>query len=308
MGVRTVPCMYISLQDLNPRIAKALNEQVVVLSEKRADQQDLSEQERHACAVLQQQEMTDTQLPPFSGTTVPLLMSVLIVGTYASSYIDYTVSAFGVPLTFASFLCLVGWLSRKTEPVGQVRYSPEVLRAVFPLILRTRAEGIYHEALLLLSDREIPLDDPTRRDVLRHLNALLEDRYQLDTHRRRVLTLKDSHALADLEAERDALAQRMERADDAAAREALRQSTALCEARLESVRALDPMLARLDAQQEIIHQALASIHFALARLQVAPAPLAMPSIAEIHQTVARINSQTRAVEEAVAEVMALRAG
>jgi hypothetical protein len=299
--------MYISQQDLNPRIAKAFDEQILVLSEKRARQQDLSEPERHACAVLERQQEADTQLPPFSGTTVPLLMSVLIVGTYAGFYFDYTVSAFGAPLTFASLLCFVGWLSRKTEIVGPLRCSPEVLRAVFPLILRTRAEDIYYESLLLLSDRETPLDEPTRRDILRHLNTLLENRYQLDTNRRRILTLKDSHALAGLEAERDELEQKRERTDDVVTQEALRQSVALCQARLESARALGPMLTRLDAQQEIIHQALASIHFALARLQVAPATLAMPDITEIHQTVARINNQTRAMEEAVAEVMALRA-
>jgi phosphoribosylformylglycinamidine (FGAM) synthase PurS component len=68
------------------------------------------------------------------------------------------------------------------------------------------------------------------------------------------------------------------------------------------------MLGRLDAQGEVIQQALASVHFAVARLRAtAPVPFAA-SVRDIKETVARINRQTRAVEEAVTEVMTLRGG
>lgn len=299
--------MFMNLDDLNPRLVNALRQQVRELSDKSSRSHVLSKPERDAFRVLEQQADRVDELPFFARTTVPLVLSVLIVGLYASCYIDYTLSLYGAPVTMASLVWLVGWMGRRAQPAETAYYSPEVVRAVLPLALRSPGERLYYDALVLLADRDTLIDEPTRRDVLQQLNALLDSRYQIDLQRERVSRLINTYPAARVQAERDDLERRMEQTKDAVTWEALRQSAELCDTRLRGVLALDPMLRRLEAQQEMIHQALASVHLALARLQAAVlgAPVAL-GIADIRDTVTRVNNQTQAVEQAVAEVMALR--
>ena len=184
--------------------------------------------------------------------------------------------------------------------------SPEVVKAVSPLIAHDRTETLFYETLELLTDKHTPLDGAARRDVLRQVSTLVESRWELDRHRSQLGSVLPEASLDTLEAELAGLQKRQEQAPDRIARESLRQCADLCASRLQSARALHDLHHRLDAQGEVVHQALATVHFALVRLRAAPASLAAPHLADIRQTVARIESQTRAIEAAAEEVRALR--
>jgi hypothetical protein len=188
-------------------------------------------------------------------------------------------------------------------------YPPDVIKSVSPLVARGRTDAVFYDALLLLTDANTPLETSARRDVLRQINALIESRYDLDRHRAQIGSLLNDAALSALESELRDLERRQSeavRAGDVPAAESLGAGVELCAGRLESALGLRALSARLDAQGEVIHQALAAIHFSLARLRAAPAALSAPNLADIRQTVARIENQTRAIEQAADEVRALR--
>lgn len=302
--------MRITLDDLNGRVAASFREKVRALLEEESPETGcLSAAERHARTLLRQE--TAAKVPGRTGSVFPLIASLLLVGSYASFYFDANVPAVVVPVALSSLGVLtigqVVLIGRETRS-QQRHYPPEVMQAVFSLVLRTRAEGIYRDILLLLADRDMPLDDQAARDILRQLNLLLENRFRLETQRRKVGSLLAATSLSQLEAERAELGRKAAQTQDAVAGETLQESVDLCERRLQHARALLPMLERLDAQQEVIHQALATVHSALVRLQAASLTLAAVSVSDITETVHRIDAQTRAVEQAVEEVMTLRVG
>ena len=63
----------------------------------------------------------------------------------------------------------------------------------------------------------------------------------------------------------------------------------------------------MEVVKELILQSLASVQAGLARTVAAPAEPAATEVAALQESVLQMNQQARAVEEAVAEVVALRA-
>lgn len=184
-------------------------------------------------------------------------------------------------------------------------------RTAFADTADTRAERLYGEIVLLLADSSSPLDARVGRDILRQCNALVADSFRVEAQHRKVERLLGAggtaaaQEIARGEAEHAALQQRFDACPDPLARRSLGESVALCAERVETLRALAPMVGRLEAHQEVICQALLLARAALAREQVAPVALHAPDVSGLRQIVRRIGSQTRAVEEAVAEVISL---
>jgi hypothetical protein len=94
---------------------------------------------------------------------------------------------------------------------------------------------------------------------------------------------------------------------DERARADLSQSLAICEERLRNARELDPLIERLDAQREVVIQTMLSVQSSVSRLQIAPSALTAPDVADVRRVIGEVNVQTKAVEDAVQQVMALRA-
>ncbi|HZO90495.1 MAG TPA: hypothetical protein VFB38_19365 [Chthonomonadaceae bacterium] len=213
-------------------------------------------------------------------------------------------------VTFAAGLTSgVRWSHRATQ---KARLREEVrleeMRAVFPLLRLTRAERVYCDTLLLLARMDAtPEAEQTVRETLRQLNDLLESSRQLETRRQSLLPLLGANVVKELEEEYGALGRRLDEATDNVTRQSLQQSLQMCAARLENARALQQGLERLNVQQEAIIHTLASAQSALARMQVSPEPQAALAAEEIAETVAQMNQQTYAVEQAVQEVISLRA-
>lgn len=327
----------LSLADLSPRVARALGEQVAALNVKRATEgrERLSDAEKRALAALEQADRRGARagaaveaLPPLNFTErffLPFAYSSAVVAAYVGSYFHPAVMIVGFPVLLVMIGGLYVYLlpggsgydervmavgTRAAAHVALRRvYPPDVLKSVSPLVVKGRTDAVFYDALLLLTDANTPLETNARRDVLRQINVLIESRYDLDRHRAQIGALLNDAALSALESElRDLQRRESEaaRAGDAPAAESLAHSVELCAGRVESALALRALAARLDAQGEVIHQALAAIHFSLARLRAAPAALSAPNLADIRQTVARIESQTRAIEQAADEVRALR--
>lgn len=330
--------------DLSPRVARALSDQVAALNVKRAraaagheDAAPLSETERRAVAALEQVENRQPRggavsaaqtLPPLSFTDrffLPAAYSSAVVAAYVGSYFHPAVMIVGFPLLLLMIVGLCVYLGPANMDGATAAASsgvfaattalrrafpPELLKSVSPLVAKSRTDALYYDALALLTDAQTPLDAHARRDVLRQINSLLDSRYDLDRHQHQIgVRLAGDANVSALESELRSLEARQTeaaRTGDTQTAESLGQSVLLCQERLASARALDALSRRLDAEREMVHQALASIQLSLTRLRAAPAALVAPNFADIRQTVARIESQTRSIEQAADELRALR--
>jgi hypothetical protein len=200
------------------------------------------------------------------------------------------------------------WLALRARPDRLKRsIALEELRAVLPLLRLTRAERIYCDTLLLLRRMDVTAEtERSLRDTLAQLNQLVLADRQLEQRRQALLPLLGNNVAAELEAEFGELGRRLDQARDPIVRQALEQSLQACQARLENAKALDQGLERLKAQQEAILHTISSAQSAMARLQVAPQPQTELAAQEIAESVAQMNQQTYAVEQAVQEVLMLR--
>lgn len=182
---------------------------------------------------------------------------------------------------------------------------PDLLAAALPLLSLSRVEKAYGEALVPLAALE-SLDERTGRDILSQLNSLTAHYRQLEAQRERLRAAIGGNTAESLQVEREALQRRAKEANDPVTKRALQESLQMCEARLQQAQALEPALHRMDAQQEVIIQTLASVRASLARLQLVSAAVSAPEVEEIQRTVLQISTQAQAMEQAVQEVMAVR--
>lgn len=183
--------------------------------------------------------------------------------------------------------------------------SLEEMNAVFRLLTLSRSERIYADTLLLLARSEVGSAEEPVRATLRQINALVEHSRMLEHRRTALLPVMGSNALADLEEQYAELGRKIDQTTDDLVRQSLQQSLQMIWNRLENARAFEQGLERLRAQEQAIRHTLASAQAALARMQLAPEVQTALAAQEIADTVTRMNLHTRAVEQAVQEVMML---
>lgn len=184
--------------------------------------------------------------------------------------------------------------------------SPEAMRGASHLISLSRAEQLYCEAVAALIEAAPVLGETVQGEILQQLNGLLESHRKLDIPIRRYAA-SASVSVETLEDEIAGLNRRREELTDAAAREMMDQSIALCGRRLEQAKALKPAREQAEAQQELILQTLASVAASLTRTGAVPSAPVSAEVTELQESVTQANRRAQAVEEAVAEVMALNA-
>jgi len=236
-------------------------------------------------------------------------IALLVVLLYLSVCFHWTGPAATFALTALPVgLVTVGCLPINTVPKrlrGRIIANDSVQRA-FTGITGTRTERLYGDVVLLLlgnGEKISRRDYRLRHDILRECNSLLRDHLRIEKHRRRVQRLlESSEPLAEVEAEYIHLVARMEAETDSVARHSLEESAALCAERADSLKALQPMLSRLNAHNEVICQALLLARTALTRAQAVPVALTAPDISGLRDAVRRVTYETKAVEEAVTEL------
>lgn len=202
------------------------------------------------------------------------------------------------------------WWAMRAAPKASLRRQilPTEMKVVFSLLSLTRAERIYCDALLLLARTQADAGtEQTLRETLKQLNTLLQSHRQLEARRASLLPIMGMNSIPELEREYGELGRRLDQTTDSVARQSLQQSLQMCANRLENARNLHTSLERLNVQQEAIAQTLSSTLSAMARMQVAPDAQSALVAEEIASTISEMNQRTYAVEQAVEEVIQLRA-
>jgi len=185
--------------------------------------------------------------------------------------------------------------------------QPDVLRLVLPILSESSPlERLYGDVLLILKEKENLLGAKRATNLLKQLNLLLQNGRLIEEQQQEIRRVGNSQSMSDMERERDRLAARLERAKDEEARETWRQALLLCEAGLARARALEPLRERLDAQETMICQTLASMESAVAGWTLAPVTAVSVTLESVQEAVSGLRRQTAAVEQAVQEVMGRR--
>jgi hypothetical protein len=230
---------------------------------------------------------------------VALAIGIGVVAFGSSLLVGILLACLGVGATTWVFW----WGSRQTR----VRWcQPDVLRLVLPILAEsTRMERLYGDVLLLLKEQESLLGAKRTHDLLEQLNLLLQNGRLIEEQQREILRVQNSQSRGEMKRERDRLVARLDRAKDDEARETWRQTLLLVDARHRLARDLEPFRERLEAQEKMICETLASMESAIAGLTLAPVAAVSVTLESVQETVLRLHQQTAAVGQAVQEVMGM---
>jgi hypothetical protein len=204
---------------------------------------------------------------------------------------------------------LLGKPSKEEEQREQERQAimlREEIRLLLPALKLSKAEQTYVEILLQMMDERTGLDEIVGLEMLQALNRMIGDYRQIVAQTEAVLAAMRENPVRTLEEERARLAARLEQSADPIARETLQRSLEISESRLESVRSLATALERLDAQEEMCRQTLASVRSSLSRMKTSQAAMATGDQEEIQRVAENLNARAGALEQAIQEVMNLR--
>ena len=172
----------------------------------------------------------------------------------------------------------------------------------------TPLDRAYCEVLVWLAKPGLRVDEETARSVLGELNRLAGHYRTLEGQKAELASLSNALSHENAVAELERLTKQLASAEDPEARRSIEESVELCKQRVESTRQIEPAAERLQAQQELILQTLASIQASLARLAQADHLLSETDLAAIREQSEAIQAHAEAVESAVEEVVALRRG
>ena len=250
-----------------------------------------------------------------------LFGAVALLATFVLHYLLVVTTRWQWPPLLGLFtaavpgLTLYAILSRHYGGRLRHQYEHLLLRELLSQVPQTRAERTYAEIISLLTERGPSGNghsEKESRSLLSQMNALMQAGSELEAQEKKLRASAAPDQVAALQSEREQLERRRDAAADPVARQALAQSLELCSARLEGARRLGPVRERVQAQQEFVAQTLLTLQGALAHRDAVPEgggpSVSLPqAAAQVQEVVAQINNQTRAVEEAVQEVLTPRA-
>lgn len=188
----------------------------------------------------------------------------------------------------------------------QNNMNAEELRAVMQVASLSLSETSYIEVVCSLLEAGDNIPDEIAREILQSLSILIDRYRHIDAQLERLKKVVGNESVEALEAEHFRLVDRTAQVEDPQAKEDMQQGLAMCEKRLQDVRALAPSIERLAAQKEVLHQTLMTIQASVVRMQAAPRAVSLPDTTELRQAVDEVTIKTRAVEEAVAEVLVIQ--
>ncbi len=236
-----------------------------------------------------------------------VLGATIVGGTFALSGAHN--AAIGGMSIIGGYLSAIGTglFSVFSTKFGQNRFvSAEELRALSSGLELGGPEMVYLDTISAMLEAGDNISEQTGQEILKTLGTLLEQARYVNDRRERLRKAAGAESATKLVEERHRLAGRIANAEDPQARQDLTHSLAMCDERLSHATELSPLLERLDAQWEVIDQTLRSVQASVSRLQVAPTALAAPDVEEVKRVVDQITVQTKAVEDAVQQVMSLR--
>ena len=241
-----------------------------------------------------------------------VLAAIPIGGTFGAAIVaasgGNSSAMFGVAFMAAYFSALgTGLVSVLASKNSKNRPIPaDELRVLSSGLELSKPERAYLDTVCALADAGNNVSDETAREILSTLSELLDQATYVEDRSERLRNAASTESVTELEAERGRMAERLASVQDPQAKLDFTHSLQMCDDRLRNARALAPLIERLDAQREVIHQTLLSVLSSVSRLQMAPTAITAPDVEEVKRVVEQVTAQTHAVEDAVQQVIALR--
>ncbi|RYG21240.1 hypothetical protein EON82_19175 [bacterium] len=178
----------------------------------------------------------------------------------------------------------------------------EELVHLAPALRLTRIQRAYLDARTVLESLALPAE--MESELTGQLTQLVDEEARL-------LAMKEQGNVRAtppeaIEAELEALRERLAAATDPASRDALEHGLRTCERRLASAQGLSLVIQRIDAQLEMIAQSIGDVRDGLHRMRMAPESSATSvEMVSIRETLEHVQNHAAAIEKAVAEVQAI---
>ncbi|MGC4043098.1 MAG: hypothetical protein QM758_04775 [Armatimonas sp.] len=189
-------------------------------------------------------------------------------------------------------------IKRVQRTTLQHYFTADILKALYPLLTLSPLESEYLDTIAAVLHEEKNLGTETARELITSLNSLLQAGRRLESEQAPLQMAKVVQT--QVEAERNALEQRITTVSDAIARETFAESLALLEKRLARAQELAPIQERVEAQLSGIVQAMRSVQASVTSLGIVPGKT---DLTEIQESARGLVQRTRAIEDAVQEVL-----
>ncbi len=235
---------------------------------------------------------------------VPLNVALQISVISSISMLQHVPLAAAVELAAAGMGVLI---SRKNRPkMLATRIEQCELQAVSPRLTLRPVERYYVDALIVLAQIECDHDSEVAlRETLNQLNRLLDTYRDLERRREGLLALMGTHVETELSAQIQSTERQLENESDPHVRETLVHNLKMFHERAENATTMRQNLQRMLGQQEAVMQTMITAQSAVARLYLAPRMDDNSQMERTSSSVQAINQHTRAVEEAIEEVLTL---
>lgn len=232
------------------------------------------------------------------------LYFVAAIASFVISTLIYR--AAGKPFDFG---ILAGLLATFWVGVGIVGYrrnlralTAEELGALAPAMDLTDIQRVYVDALIALAELRYPKDQ--FQEIVGQLNRLLDEEGRLLQLKGRGMGNPASQE--EIRVERARISERLAATEDPITAEALQRSLEICENRLKAAHELSFVDERVEAQLEMVSQAIRGIRDTLLRLKSAPSVSSRSlDMDALRQTVDHAHRHSVALEQAVDEVRTL---
>ncbi len=180
------------------------------------------------------------------------------------------------------------------------------LQAVSPKLTLRPVERYYVDALIVLAQIQCDHESEVAlRETLSQLNRLLVTYRDLEQRREGLLSLMGTHVESELDAQIKSTERLLALESDPHVRETLVHNLKMYHERSENAATMRQNLQRMQGQQEAVMQTMITAQSAVARLYLAPRVDDSSQVERTTSSVQAINQHTRAVEEAIEEVLTL---
>ncbi len=198
-------------------------------------------------------------------------------------------------------------ISRANRPLAlDKRIDLCELQAVSPRLTLRPVERYYVDALIVFSQIQCDQDsEAALRETLSQLNRLLDTYRDLERRREGLLSLMGTHVESELDAQIKSTEHLLSTESDPQVRETLVHNLKMFHERSENAATMRQNLQRMQGQQESVMQTMITAQSAVARLYLAPRVDDSSQVERTTSSVQAINQHTRAVEEAIEEVLTL---
>lgn len=178
--------------------------------------------------------------------------------------------------------------------------SVKELEVLLPILNLDDTGRLYAETLVKVFQAKMP--DALREEAIAELNRLMSEHDHLKAGRTKLEVAISSGQVEEIQTDIDRLTLKIQETQDPEAKRAFEQSLSIARSRMETAMRFHPYLQRIDAQLELVKQALLNLKSDLGRLELSPMVLESSPIDGLRRSTLSIRSQADEIEKAILEL------